>query len=28
VAIDDVSANRVDFYYENVRMLLSGILRP
>lgn len=28
VAIDDVTANRVDFYYENVRMLLSGILRP
>ena len=28
VAIDDVSANRVDWYYENVRMALSGILRP
>lgn len=28
VAIDEVSANRVDWYYENVRMALSGILRP
>ena len=28
VAIDDVSENRVDWYYENVRMVLSGILRP
>lgn len=28
VAIDEVTANRVDHYYENVRMLLSGILRP
>jgi len=28
VAIDDVAANRVDWYYENVRMVLSGILRP
>ena len=28
VAIDEVAANRVDWYYENVRMVLSGILRP
>jgi len=28
VAIDEVTANRVDWYYENVRMVLSGILRP
>jgi len=28
VAIDDVTANKVDYYYENVRMVLSGILRP
>ena len=28
VAIDEVTANRVDWYYENVRLLLSGILRP
>lgn len=28
VAIDEVSGNRVDWYYENVRLVLSGILRP
>ena len=28
VAIDDVTANRIDWYYENVRLVLSGILRP
>jgi len=28
VAIDEVSANRVDWYYENTKMILSGILRP
>ena len=28
VAIDDVAANRTEWYYENVRMALSGILRP
>lgn len=28
VAIDEVTSNRVDWYYENIRMVLSGILRP
>lgn len=28
VAIDDVSANRVDQFFENVVMEMSGILRP
>lgn len=28
IVIDEVTANRVDWYYENVRLVLSGILRP
>lgn len=28
VAINEVSGNRVDYYFENVRISMSGILRP